>query len=248
MKTPSLSITLITLNEARNITRCLESFATIATQVVVVDGGSVDTTLDQIQSFQNEYPHINVQCIAQKHWQGFGYQKNFALSHATGDWVFSVDADEWASPELIAELKQHINSGIHTNAYQVQRINYFCGKKIHYAWRRDWVARFFPRALGLQFSHDVVHEKLLLNHPRKLQHKLYHHPYQNYEDVLRKIQHYSSLGAKNIAGQAHFGRALAHGVWAFFRTYALSLGLLDGVAGFNIALMNALASYFKYMK
>lgn len=280
-----LSIITITHNESRNIEKFLNALLffkqLIAIELIIVDSGSSDDTLKIIADFKQKYLNINmnIHVYEQKNWQGFGYQKNYALSFANGAWILSLDADEFINRELAIEITKIIkNTKIIENnnilAYYIKRQNYFCGKKVTYSgWQNDIVLRLWQKNPDICFSDAVVHESVIhkkqqfkkifkkplnnnLNHQlnNQLKSMLEHQPYQNHEDILRKIQNYSSLGAQKIKHlntkktQYLFSKALIHGTWAFIRTYFIKLGILDKSAGFNIALMNALASYYKYLK
>ena len=92
----TLSVVLITLNEAANLPRTLASVRW-ANEIVVVDSGSTDATLDIARG-------VGARVFAEP-WKGFAAQKNSAIAHATGDWILSLDADEEVSPELAREIQ-----------------------------------------------------------------------------------------------------------------------------------------------
>jgi glycosyltransferase involved in cell wall biosynthesis len=287
MTQPILSIITITQDEARNMPSFLAGISLLihllpkyAVQLVVVDSGSQDQTQKMIEAFhqnQSDQQLFFLDFMTQSKWQGFGYQKNYALNHANGDWILSLDADESVTQDLAIEICNIISNNqisqqkIHS--YYIRRLNYFCGQAIHYSgWQKDIVLRLWQRHSAMRFSDDVVHERVIFEPNTKIQQAsiqkiepiapiqhlsqtcqsiLKHHPYQNYQDVLRKVQSYSTLGAQKRQMQqkkSSFSQAFCHGFWAFFKTLFVQLGLLDGRAGFNIALMNGLASYYKYQK
>lgn len=239
-----LSIIIITKNEANDIRACLESVSW-ADEIIVVDSGSDDGTPEICREFgANVYKH---------NWPGFGPQKNRALSYACGEWVFSIDADERITPELrsaIQTVLQHPNSEF--DAYYVSRFSNYCGRFMRYSgWQPDYVLRLFRRGKA-KFSDDLVHERLLTdNETGRLAGKLLHFSYANLEEVLHKVNQYSSVSAEMLyqRGQrASLRRALLHGIWAFIRTYFLRAGFLDGAHGFMLAVSNAEGSYYRYVK
>ncbi len=236
-----LSVVLITKNEAGNIRACLESVSW-ADEIIVVDSGSTDSTVAICREFT---AHVFVEAD----WQGFGVQKNRALSHASCDWVLSLDADERVTPELRVQLLDAMLSA-KCEGYYLPRLSQFCGQFIrHCGWYPDYVLRLFKRGAA-QFSNDLVHESVLLEgHTGKLSSPLLHYSYLNQADVERKVEHYSSSAAQQMfeAGK-QAGAAPLRGGWAFVRTYLLRLGFLDGRAGWNIAKMNARTTYLKYRK
>ena len=239
---PSLSVILITKNEAANIRACLESVAW-ADEIIVVDSGSTDdATAIAREMGAKVYEHD---------WPGFGLQKNRALGYATSDWVFSIDADERVTPELRAELEQVMRDD-KAEGYYCPRLSQFCRTFIHHSgWYPDYVLRLFKRDAG-RFSDSLVHESVKLNGASaKLKSPLLHYSYLTMNDVERKVEHYSSAAAQQMfqAGRRSnlAGAALSAG-WAFVRTYFIRLGVLDGVAGWQIACMNTRTTWLKYRK
>lgn len=235
-----LSVIIITKNEAENIRACLESVKW-ADEIIVVDSGSSDATVGICRELGAQ--------VHEHDWPGFGMQKNRALSYATSEWVFSLDADERVTPELQAQLIKAMKDG-RNDGFYVPRLSQFCGKYIrHSGWYPDYVLRLFRRTRG-RFSDDMVHERVILEGTAgRLSSPLLHYSYLNEADVQRKTDQYARAGAmqmfKNGKTATSFDAPLRAG-WAFIRTYFLRLGFLDGIAGFNIALMNFRTTYLKY--
>ena len=236
----SLSVIIITKNEAANIRACLESVAW-ADEIVVVDSGSTDGTQEISREFtQHVYVHD---------WPGFGKQKNRALGYATKNWVLSLDADERVTHDLRLQIESVIAESKYDGFY-LPRLSQFCGKFIrHSGWYPDYVLRLFRRGKG-RFSDDLVHETVLLDGTTgKLGSPLLHYSYRTAEDVERKVQHYADSAARQMraAGRrATWLDAPLRGSWAFLRTWVLRLGVLDGRAGWDIARMNARTTWLKY--
>ena len=240
----SLSVAVITKNEEAVIRRCLESVSW-ADEIVVVDSGSTDRTT-QICSQLGAKVHITAD------WPGFGPQKNRAVGLTTGDWVLSIDADEWVTPELRTEICGRVaNPGPHA-AFRRPRASSFCGRVMrHSGWWPDPVLRLFARGRA-RFSDDLVHERLIVDGPvGGLTHPLMHESFTSLEEVLRKVNRYSSAGAQMMAASGRRGSlasAVAHGAWTFMRTYFLQAGFLDGRQGFMLAVSNAEGVYYRYLK
>ncbi len=237
---PKLSVIIITKNEAANIHACLESVAW-ADEIIVVDSGSSDATVEICRELGAQV-HVH-------DWPGFGTQKNRALSYATHEWVFSIDADERVTAELQAQLIKAMGDDSKDGFY-VPRLSQFCGRFIRYSgWYPDYVLRLFKRTKG-RFSDDMVHERVILEGTEgRLSSPLLHYSYLNKADVQRKTEQYASAGAMQMFENgkvASFADAPVRAGWAFVRTYCLRLGFLDGIAGFNIARMNARTTYLKY--
>ena len=238
------SVIIITKNEAANIRACLESVAW-ADEIIVVDSGSSDGTVEICRELgARAYVHG---------WPGFGMQKNRALSYATHEWVFSIDADERVTPELRSAIEavlartddEHI-------AYEISRLSSYCGRFMrHSGWYPDHIVRLFKRGAA-HFSDDLVHERLLVEGDvGQLGGELLHYAFDNLDEVLQKVNHYSSAGAAMLQRrdrQATLPGAVLRGLWSFMRTYVLRGGFLDGREGFMLAVSNAEGTYYRYLK
>jgi glycosyltransferase involved in cell wall biosynthesis len=239
---PRLSAIIITKDEAANIAECLDSVA-FCDERIVVDSGSTDGTL---AIAREKGARVSLHT-----WQGFGPQKNHALSLARGEWVLSIDADERVTPELAAAIQEALAKQSH-DAYEILRRSSFCGAMMRQSgWSRDFVLRLFRRGKA-RFSDDVVHERVLYPGPvGRIKAPLVHHPVKRLEDAIRRMDTYSTLGAEQLIASGRkisFFSGLAHGWFAFIRTYVLRLGFLDGSAGFLLAVANAEGTYYRYMK
>lgn len=241
-RTATISAVIITKDEEANIRECLRSLAWVD-EIIVVDSGSSDRTVEICREFTDRvYSHD---------WPGFGPQKNRALDYATGDWVFSIDADERVTPELRAEILAALRLD-GPGAYEMPRLSWYCGRFIrHSGWRPDYVLRLFRRGQG-RFSEDLVHERILVAGPvGRLNNDLIHYSFRDLEQVLTVVNRYSSLGAeqKFAAGQrGGLTKAIFHGLAEFFSTYLLKGGFLDGRQGLMLAISNGEGTYYKYLK
>lgn len=239
----TLSVIVITKNEAHNIASCLQSVL-FADQLVVLDSGSTDDTVEIAEK-------IGAEVSQSADWSGFGVQKNRALALARCDWVLSMDADERLSSELEKEISA-VLANPKFDVYSVPRLSSYCGQDMHYSgWYPDRITRLFKRDAA-NFSDDLVHEKLITSRAvGQLNSHLRHKSFASFESVLEKVNRYSTAGAQILferGKKATLGKALAHGVWAFFRTYVLRLGFLDGRMGLVLAISNAEGTYYRYLK
>lgn len=238
-----LSVIVITRNEARNIGGCLDSVA-FADEAIVVDSGSTDETVALARA-----RGARVEVTAD--WPGFGPQKNRALELATGDWVFSLDADERVTPELREAILAAIAQPTH-DAYEVDRRSSYCGQYMaHSGWSPDRVVRLARRGTA-RFSDSLVHERLLPSGPfGRLRGHLLHESMRDFESVIDKLDRYSTAGAQMLMARGVRGslaKSVAKGLWAFLRTYVFRLGFLDGRLGFALAVSNAEGTYYRYLK
>jgi len=245
---PTLSVIIITKNEERHIEACIKSVKSIADEIIVVDSGSNDQTFQIAQSLGAKF-HL------QTDWQGFGIQKNRAISFASSDWVLSIDADERVKPELANSIKSSLQNPTQAHAFLIHRKSWYCGKLINYSgWQNDHVLRLFRRGTAT-FTNDKVHERLVLTDTNLpcplLDGFLEHYSFENFNQVLDKINMYSTLWAQDKFAKGKRATpitALLHGFAAFFRTYLFKLGILDGYHGFMLAISNAEGAYYKYIK
>lgn len=239
----SLSVVVITRNEAERLPRCLDSVP-FADEIVVLDSGSTDATVAIARRYTDKVA-VNAD------WPGFGPQKNRAIDLATGDWVLALDADEWLTPELAAEV-QAVLAAPRAEVYELPRLSSFCGRPMrHSGWWPDHVARLFRRG-SARYSDDLVHERLVFaGRPGRLRQPLRHETYRDLDEMLAKLNRYSSDGARNHYARGRRGglaKAIGRGLWAFLRTYVLRAGFLDGREGLLLAVANAETTYYRYLK
>ncbi len=239
----SLSVVVITRNEADAIRPCLESVAW-ADERVVLDSASSDGTPDICRE-------LGARVVEAAEWPGFGPQKNRAIAHATGDWVLSLDADERITPELRREIETAMAEGTHS-AYRMPRLSRYVTRYMrHSGWHPDHVVRLFRRGRA-RFSDDLVHERLLVDGDiGTLTQPLIHEAFTSLEEVLEKVNRYSSAGAEMAfrrGRRSTLAGAVVRGLWTFIRSYLLKGGFLDGREGFMLAVSNAEGTYYRHLK
>lgn len=239
---PMLSVIIITKNEENNIRACLDSIKW-ADEIIVLDSGSSDDTVSICREYTSR--------IYETDWPGFGQQKQRALMKATHDWVLSLDADEVVSEDLKHEIITAISTDT-VQGYEIPRLSRYCGREIkHGGWWPDYVLRLFRRQYG-HFSDSVIHERVLVQGKvSKLTNYLRHNAYNNLEEVLAKVNHYSTLGAEMLYQQgkgASVWLAVLKGIWTFFRVYVIRVAFLDGAQGLMLSISNAEGTYYKYLK
>lgn len=239
----NLSVIIISKNAAQHLEVCLESVKW-ADEIIVLDSGSTDETVAIAKRYTT---HVHI-----TDWPGFGAQKNRALSYATHPWVLSIDADEWLSAALQSEIQNIVNSDCRETAFYIRRQSYYCGKLIrHGSWGKDDCLRLFKNGTA-EFTNDLIHEKIITHGSiGKLKEILYHQAYDNLDQVIQKMNQYSTLGAKMRADrgkQASLSQAIMHALWSFLHGYLFRLGFLDGREGFMLAISNAEGCYYRYLK
>jgi len=241
---PTLSIGILTLNEEQRIAACLRS-AAFADEVVVVDSGSTDRTLELAQGLGAKvYVHAD--------WQGFAVQRNRLLAHTSSDYIFFLDADEEITAELQAQLREAVASGQNA-VWRIQwRIVAF-GRELRHFRSRTTVERLFRRDALTAFE-GVVHEQALLKGEPLPRHtlpaKLRHYVRDSVRGSLEKLTQYAMLGAAKRAQAGKRGgilRGLASSSSMFGRLYIFQLGFLGGGAGFLFCYLIALEYFFRYV-
>ena len=240
-----LSVILIAKNEEASIARALRSVA-FADEIVVVDSGSSDRTVEIARE-------LGAKVTVTDDWPGFGPQKNRALDLATGDWVLSLDADEWLTAESAEEIRRAVGAGATgAAAFRLPRRSSFCGRFMrHSGWWPDYVVRLFRRG-SARFSDDAVHEHVIVDgNTGTLREPLMHETFVDLDDMLGKMNSYSTLAANRLrqdGKSAGLTKAVLRALWAFVRTYFLRAGFLDGREGFMLAVATAEGTYYRYAK
>lgn len=237
-----ISATVITLNEAKNISDCLASL-NFVDEIIVLDSGSSDQTEELCRV------HPKVRFYHQK-WLGYGKQKNRAAELARHDLILNVDADERVSPQLRRSIEYFDSSSF--AAARMARENYFGRRWIrHCGWYPDYSTRLYDRR-RCSFSERAVHESLqTAGAVATLAGNLVHYTYNGVGDYLERMNRYSTLAAEEYhrAGKtAGLFRMLVTPVATFIKMYLLRRGFLDGRTGLVLSLLYAVYTFCKYAK
>jgi glycosyltransferase involved in cell wall biosynthesis len=245
----SLSVALITLNEAANLPRTLKSIGW-AQEIIVVDSGSTDAT--------REIAEANGARFFVEPWKGFGGQKNSAIAHTTEEWVLSLDADEEVSAALAGEIHELLAGKPQFDAYRIPRLNHFLGRPLrHGGYWPDPKVRLFRKGAA-QFEERAVHESMQTSGPvGRLKRPLIHHCYPTLADYIEHMNRYSDLAAAKLAANspaARWGTAafawntLLNPAATFAWNYFFRLGFLDGREGLLQHLNHSVYIHWKYAK
>jgi glycosyltransferase involved in cell wall biosynthesis len=251
----TLSVAIITLNEEANLPRTLASVR-FADEVIVLDSGSTDRTLEIAASFPNTR-------VISEPWKGFSGQKNSAIDKCTSQWILSLDADEEVSPELQIEMRTLLTGDPPADAYLLRRRNLFLGKWMkHGGFYPDSKLRLFRRdsasfAPTARFAERPVHETIAFEGKLDtLRHDIIHHAYPELESYIEHMDRYSTLGAALLVSQGKTSRsifAFFFNVYlaprlAFFKNYILRFGFLDGREGLLLHMYHTTYVSWKYAK
>jgi glycosyltransferase involved in cell wall biosynthesis len=244
----SLSVAIITRNEAANLPRTLAS-ARFAREIVVLDSGSTDETVEIAMRTGAR--------LLEEPWKGFARQKNSAIAHTTGDWVLSLDADEEVSPELQREIEALLDGEPAFSAYSMPRLNHFLGRPLrHGGYWPDPKLRLFRRGVA-RFEERPVHESMTAScRVGRLKGPLIHRCYPTLGEYIEHMNRYSQMSAEMLAAAGRTSRSLPAFLWnafanpvaTFAYNYFLRLGFLDGRAGLLQHLNHAVYIHWKFMK
>lgn len=241
----SLSVVIITFNEERNISRCLQSVKNIADEIIVVDSFSTDKTPDICKN-------QGVKFIQHK-FDGHIEQKNRAIALASSDYILSLDADEALSPELEKSVLE-VKTNWKYDGYYFNRLTNYCGKWIrHGGWYPDSKLRLFNRTKG-KWDGLNPHDKFEMNENNKtgfLQGDLLHYSYYTIFQHMEQVNKFTEIGALsafNNGRTVSFPGMIFQPAWKFFRDFIIKGGFLDGYYGYAICRISAHASFIKYLK
>lgn len=244
MSRPPVSVTLITLNEEHNIVRAIQSVSW-AEEVVVVDSGSTDRTVEVARSLGAKVLHHP--------WQGYGQQKNFAQASAAHDWILNIDADEEVGPELASEIQEAL-AGLSPDSavkgFSFPRKTFYLGRWIrHGGWYPNSLTRLADRR-SASWSEPQVHEALeVRGEVRELRSDLHHYTFRSIQDQVLANVRYSKLGSEQLLSRGKkrsLPLLLLKPLGKFLETYLLKRGFLDGLAGFIISVNAAHSMFLKY--
>ncbi len=238
-----LSVTIITKNESKNIVRCLNSVSW-ADEIVVVDSGSTDETVNICQKFN---------CLViESDWLGFGKTKQLAVNSASYDLILSIDADEELTLQLQREIKELVSRGLGNCAYRIRRSSFYLGKMIRFCgWQNDAPLRLFNRQVAA-FNNKPLHESIITEQPVKtLKNRMLHYTYPTLESHFRKMKFYGDMAAKNLDAKGKNSstiEALMRAFFKFIKMYLIQLGFLDGIIGFKLSKNSAWGVWYKYKR
>ena len=240
----SLSVAIITRNEAENLPACLKSVS-FAEQIVVVDSGSTDATVKIASDFGCD--------VMVESWQGFGPQKQFAIDKCRNPWILVLDADERIPADTARAIKNIIlNPSTTAAGFSFPRKNFFQGRWIRHAgWWPDRIVRLFRKGQG-SMTPAKVHESVEVEGlVEPLDCPIEHYTESNLSQVLIKIDQYSTIGAEEAFKEgktASIWSAILRAKLAFLHNYILRCGFLDGSPGLTLAITDAVNKFFKYAK
>jgi len=240
-----ITAVIITKNEQQNIERCILSLQNVVDEILVLDNGSTDKTIEIAKNLGAR--------VETTTWKGYSQTKNHGNQLAINNFILSIDADEALSKELqngIISLKQDLRID---HAYQFNRLTNYCGKWIkHCGWYPDTKMRLWSKESG-KWQGEVHEEVKLENYVKVFQVEgdLLHYSYYNIEEHYKQADKFTTLTAQDAfkkGKKASLIKLFFAPMVKFTKAYFLQLGFLDGLMGFQVCRVSALATYWKYKK
>lgn len=242
-KRPPISCFLIICNEADRIERCLSGLAGWVDQLVILDSGSTDGTVEIAKRYTDE--------VYQTDWPGYGPQRNRALAKCQHDWVFNLDADEEVTPALRDEIDRVLaDPKLDATLINIPWHTYLFGKTLKRGRYSTPQGKLFWKQ-GAQFKDRQVHETLVMPHVKEktLKSALLHYSWRNYEHIQEKHIKYAALMAKekfNKGKRSSMPYACLRFFTDFIMQFVIRGGFLDGWRGLLMAIILGQYAFNKY--
>ena len=245
MQSIKISAVIITLNEERNIQRCIDSVKDVADEILVVDSFSTDNTKKIAAS-------LGVRFI-EHDFEGHIQQKNWAASQSEFPYVLSLDADEALSEELkksVIEVKNNWKA----DGYSFNRFTCYCGKWIkHGDYYQEKKLRLWDKRKG-KWGGMNPHDQFEMKAGSMVKHlkgDLLHFVYYSISQQLLQIEKFTDIAAHErfeLGIKPSVFKLMISPTFSFVKNYFFKLGFLDGFYGFVIAVNMAHYTFLKYAK
>lgn len=244
-----ISVVLAVYNEEENLRSCLNSVKNLAWEIVIVDGGSQDKTLDIAKEFK-------AKIIKVKNLSNFHINKNKAIDLATGDWILQLDADEVVTEELAKEIEQAVSDESTENGYWIPRKNLFLGRFLTKGGQYpDYTLRLYRRGKGRLPGKDVHEQAVVEGQVGYLKNDLLHLRDKNFSIYMKRFNRYTDLLALQLKQTGlkcsvvpFVNYVLIKPLFWFIKSYIRHRGYVDGFPGFVFALFSSLRFPVVYFK
>ena len=241
---PKITAYIIAYNQAEKIEAAVSSVLW-ADEVLVVDSFSTDDTRRLAEALGARVVDVP--------FHGFGDLRNRALEHCTHDWIFSLDSDERCTEAVRDDVLAIVSGNPAHDVWLVPRRSYMMGRWISGSgWYPNYRQPQLFRKGAMRYTLEPVHEgyENLSGKPLGLlKNAVWQFPFRNLEELIEKMNRYSSLGVPKLADKrVSMATALGHGLWSFVKHYVFKRGFLDGWAGFMIAFGNFEGTFYRYAK
>jgi len=239
-----ISVCMITFNNARTVGKALQSVASWASEIIVVDSLSTDDTPGIVKKYTKNFE--------QRPWPGHSHQYNYCISKAKNEWVIFIDADEEIPPELATEIQERIekDQGIY-DGYIVHRRTFYLGRWImHGGWVPDYEIRLFKKSKGA-FAGGLHANVKVRGKVGELENFYSHYNYRDIADQIETINKYSKIAATDMLKKGKrfsWIDLIFRPPFRFIKEYIAKRGFMDGMPGFVIAISTMYYVFTKYAK
>jgi len=234
---------VLTYNGEKYLDRCLNSLKDCVDELIIVDSGSGDKTLDIAEKYSEKVLHHD--------FENYGKQCIYAARQASNHWVFILDQDEILEDKLISEINALKKSGFAHDAYSIRRRNFLFNKEIkHGGWGNDFVIRLFDRTKAFPTDNNFSVVKAE-GDVKKLKNAIIHYPCDSIDSYFAKMHSYARISAKEMMEknrEFRFYNLLFNPLYRAFKKYFFQKGFLDGMHGFILAVISYYFVFLKYLK
>jgi glycosyltransferase involved in cell wall biosynthesis len=235
-----LTVIIICCNSERTIERTLKSVKDLADEIIVVDSGSEDRTVEIAKQYGAK--------VFFREWINAENQYNYAFTLASGEWIFLIDSDEEATEELQESIKKVIQGNTTVDCYMVNRRTYYLGDFVNHAWQPEWRIRLFKKG-KVRFEERVHGAAICEGVKGRLKGDLYHYSYKDLPDQFQRAIYFAQQFSEqmvNAGKKAKFRNIIVNPIVKFLKLYFLKKGFLDGKRGFMIAVSGFIHTFLKY--
>ncbi len=244
-----ISVALAVFNEEDNLESCLQSVKDFADEIIVVDGGSEDRTIEVAKRF-------NAKIIKTNNHQIFHINKNKAIDASSGDWILQLDADEIVSKELGEEIQKVIGMETDIAGYWIPRSNFFLGRFLKKGGQYpDYTLRLYKKGEGRLPAKDVHEQAVVNGKTGYLKSDLLHLRDRNFSNYIQRFNRYTDLFSSQLREAnirmdffSFINYIFVKPCFWFLKAYIRHRGYVDGFSGFIFAFFSSLRFPIAYLK
>jgi glycosyltransferase involved in cell wall biosynthesis len=236
---------IITLNEAEHIADCIKSLMPVCNEIIIVDSGSSDQTLEIAQNMGAK--------VHMQKYLGDGPQRNHAHIYTKNEWILNLDADERLHDNAVKTINSLNLETTSYDAFALRRRNHIGSRWIKVCgWYPDYCIRLYNKE-KTRFSENKQHDKVTTKNYKKINMDIVHYSFHNIGELFSRHPNrsFSTRAAKILFRKNRKVNSFSpflHGAWALFNSYFLKRGFLGGCDGLTVAISSAVNSYLKYAK
>jgi len=244
MTNTKISVCIISFNEEQKIEDCLKSVQEVADEIIVVDSGSTDKTVEIVRQYTDKVYHQD--------FLGHIEQKNLAVEKASHDWILSLDCDERLDETLIKSILSVKDKLEQADAYRMARKTFYVFRWINHCWYPDFKIRLFNRH-SARWGGTNPHDRVEVDGDNiiTLKGDILHYSFNSISEHIKTLDNFTEIGAHEIIKRGKKVNMISpwtHGLWTFIRLYFIKRGFLDGYAGLVISVLSGMHAFVKYNK